>query len=250
MVKLDVNTDASIQLTAKLEKLHKSAFPSAVRNTLNELAFDMKKKEIPGSFKTSFKRKRGTLPFVKKLIQIDKASGFNLNNMKSIVGFLNPSNKVDKRFVEGLVKQEDGGIINDGLRYLKSARGGKKNGKVQSENFYDKSKVISGRSKAGRGKGTRKSKFVARAYRAMKENKPMFLNTMKGNFLVKVNTVSSNFKSKKLKFNFQFIAMDRVKKKTNLKSRHFVENAAIKESKNIEKFYKGQSEFQYKKYFK
>ncbi len=43
-MKLDVNTDSAIQLTAKLERLHRSSFPSAVRNTLNDAAFDMKKK--------------------------------------------------------------------------------------------------------------------------------------------------------------------------------------------------------------
>ena len=246
-MKLDVNTDASIVLTAKLEKLHRSAFPSAVRNTLNDLAFDMKRKEIPTSFKSNFKSKKGTLSFVRKLIQVEKANGFDVKNMKSIVGFLNPSNTIDKRFVEGLEKQELGGIIDDGLRYLKSARGDKINGKVRRENFYDKTKVISGRS---RGKGTRKSKFVARAYRAMKENKPMFMNSMKGNFLVRVKSVSSSLSSRKLDFDFEFIAMDRNVKKTNLKSTNFVNEARIKEQKKTDEFYKKQAEFQFKKYLK
>lgn len=243
----DVNTDEVIKFSAHLEKLHKSAFPSAVKNTLNQSAFDMKKDLIPRSFKSNFKPKSGTIPYVKKLLTVEKATGFNVNSMASVVGFLNPSDKTDKRFVEGLYKQEKGGVIDDGLRYLKSARGERKNGKVRTENYYDKSKVISGRN---RGKGTRKSKFVARAYRAMKSDMPMFMNSMKGNFLVKVKSVSSNMSTKRLSFDFKFIAMDRAKKKTNLKATNFVEEAGDNSKKQIEKNYIKQAEFQIKKYTK
>ena len=246
-MRLDVNTDAAIQLTAKLEKLHKSAFPSAVRNTLNQCAFDMKSKEIPKSFKSNFKTKTGTLPYVKKLIQVDKATGFNVNSMKSVVGFLNPSNTGDKRFVEGLYKQEKGGIIDDGLRYLKYARGGRVNGRVQTENYYDKSKVISGRSKR---KGTRKSKFVARAYASLKSGKPLFMNSMKGNFLVKVSTVSSEVSSKKLSFKFNFVAQSRKISKTVLKRTDFVKEASENQVKNIEAIYAKNAEYQFKKYLR
>ena len=44
MLKLDA--DEVIKLTVKLDKLHRSALPSAVRNTLNNAAFQTKK-EIP-----------------------------------------------------------------------------------------------------------------------------------------------------------------------------------------------------------
>ena len=49
---LNVNTDAVVALTNKLEKLHRSAFPVAVRSTLNSAAFDMKKDTILKSAKT------------------------------------------------------------------------------------------------------------------------------------------------------------------------------------------------------
>lgn len=247
MANLNVNNNKVIEFTANLEKLHRSAFPSAVRNTLNQCAFEMKRKEIPASFRKNFKPKSGTIPFVKKSTIVQKANGFNIDKMNSIVGFLVPSQKADVAFIEGLSKQEDGGIIDNGLRYLKSARGNKLNGKVQRENYYDKSKVISGRSKK---KGTKKSKFVAKAYKAMKENKPMFLNSMKGNFLVKVKSVSSNIQAKKLNFDFEFIAMSREKKKTNLKSTHFVREASEVQQEKISQIYQKQAEFQFKKYLK
>ena len=246
-MKLDVNTDAAIQLTAKLERLSKSAFPSAVRNTLNECAFDMKSKELPKSFKKNFKPKSGTISYFKKSLKVDKANGFNIKNMKSVVGLLDASNPIDRRFVEGMQKQEGGGIIDDGLRYLKYARGGRVNGRVISENRYDRTKVITGRSKR---KGTRKSKFVARAYASLKTGKPIFMNTMRGNFLVKTSNVSSNISSKKLEFKFDFIAMSRKKVKTKLKSTKYNYEASIETFKKIEKFYKEKAEFQFKKYLK
>ncbi|MBL4809315.1 MAG: hypothetical protein JKY43_04565, partial [Phycisphaerales bacterium] len=46
-VEFNVNTDAVVSLTNKLEKLHKSAFPVAVRGTLNSAAFDVKQKSMP-----------------------------------------------------------------------------------------------------------------------------------------------------------------------------------------------------------
>lgn len=244
---LNVNTDSSIQLTAKLEKLHKSAFPSAVRNTLNECAFDMKSKELPKSFKKNFKPKSGTIPYFKKSLVVDKASGFNVKSMKAVVGLLNASDPVDRRFVEGMEKQESGGVIDDGSRYLKYARGEKVRGRVMTENIYDKTKVISGRS---RRKGTRKSKFVARAYAAYKSNKPMFMNSMKGNFLVKVNTISSNLKSRKLQFDFKFVAMSRKVVVTKIKSTNYNKEAQQETAKKIEKFYKDKAEFQFKKHLK
>lgn len=248
-MKLDVNTKANIVLTAKLEKLHRSAFPSAVRNTLNNLAFDMKQKEIPNSFKSNFKPKSGTLPYVRKMIRVEKASGFNVNSMSAVVGLLNPSSKLDRRFVEGLEKQETGGVIDDGLRYLKDARGGKLGGRVRRENYYDKSKVISGRSKAGRSKGTRKSKFVARAFRALKENKPMFMNSMRGNYLVSVKSINKSNEGK-LNIQFRFLAMDRETKKTNLRATQFVDEARQKTVQKIELFYRKNAEYQFKKYLK
>ena len=246
-MRLDINTNEAIKLTAKLERLHRSALPSAIRNTLNQSGFDMKRKMIPQSFKQNFKPKSGTLPYVKKLLKVEKASGFNVKNMSAQVGFLNSSDKWDKRFVEGLVKQESGGVINDGLRYLKDARGGKIKGKVQSANYYDKEKVISEKSTR---KGTKRSKFVARAYRAMKDNEPLFMSSIKGNFLVKIKNMSSNMQSKKLEFDFEFIAMGRRVKKTNLKPSFFVEEAGRKAKKEIESNYFKQAEFQIKKYIK
>ena len=77
-MKLDVKTDASIQLTAKLEKLHRSAFPSAVRNTLNDVAFETKSL-IPKKAEGKFTIRQKNL--FKRMSLVNKATGWNINNM-------------------------------------------------------------------------------------------------------------------------------------------------------------------------
>mgnify|MGYP001009829750 CR=1 FL=1 len=69
-------------------------------------------------------------------------------------------------------------------------------------------------------------------------------------FLVKVNTVSSGLGDRKLSFDFSFIAMDRRIKKTTLKKTKFVEEAALNQSKELEKIYAKNAEFQFNKYLR
>lgn len=243
-MKLDVNTDASIALSAKLEKLHKSAFPSAVRNTLNDCTFDMKSKTVLISAKKNFKSvKQPSL--LKRSLLIKKATGFNVNSMTSTIGLIKLDN-VSDAYSKGLEKQEKGGVIDDGARYLKGARGSNNLlGKVRRENYYDKNKVISGRSKR---KGTRKSKFVARAYMSNKLNLPFFGNTSKGNMLFK----TKKFSNSKGKVSMKIIPlmMSRRKVKSKIKQTNFMSEAGIMTFKKINDFYKKQAEFQFKKYLK
>lgn len=245
-MRLDVNTDASIQLTAKLEKLNKSAFPSAVRNTLNQCAFDMKSKEIPNSASKNFNLKSGTKTVIKKSLLVEKANGFDVKKMSSKVGFNESSSVTLNAFIKGLEKQEKGGSFDDGLRYLKGARGGRISGKVRSENYYDKSKVISGRSKR---KGTKKSKFVARAYASKSSGKMIFMDSMKGNFLVKVKSISKD-KQGRINMKLNFVMMDRKPNPSKVKATNFVREAGEKQSKQIERIYTQKAQFQFKKYLR
>lgn len=245
-MRLDVNTNAAISLTAKLERLGKSGFPSAVRNTLNDSGFDMKRNTLLKSAKENFPGLKSPT-FFKKYTGVNKAQGFNVRTMKAVVGFLNASDPTVRRAIEGMEKQEFGGIIDDGLRYLKFSRGNRIKGKVQAKNYYDKSKVISGKSKR---KGTIKSKFVARMYRAYKENKPFFMNTSKGNFLVTVKSLSSSRESGKLDIKLNFLMMDRRIKKSKIRRTNFNREAAELTVPKMDAFYKKNAEYQFKKYLK
>jgi len=247
MKSFDVNSEAAIQLTAKLGSLHRSAFPSAVRNTLNDAAFQMKKKEILNSAQKNFNTIRSKSLFTGRRVVVKKANGWDVNVLKSVVGFSDAGDASVRAAVEGLEKQETGGIVNTGSRYLKGSRIKSSNSrKVKRGNYYDRGNVISGRSKRG---GTRKSKFVSRMYRSYKEKKPFFMNTMKGNFLVR--TVSfRKIKGNKIKTKLRFLMMSRDKTPVKIKPTRFMSKAGISASIKMPKMFKNNAEFQIKKHLK
>jgi hypothetical protein len=104
----DVNNDAAIALTAKLEKLHRSAFPVAVRSTLNDAAFKAKG-NIPKLAGQKFTIRQNNL--YKKFIVVDKARGFDMRSMAAVVGIDGRPGKTSK-VTDGLAKQESGGTVS------------------------------------------------------------------------------------------------------------------------------------------
>lgn len=113
---LDINTDATVVYANKLDKLHRSALPSAIRNTLNEAALLVKKETLPKSAKDNFKEREPI--FFKANSKVDFAKGFNVNSMQSVVGMY--SNKLkgeDNYAVKDLEQQEHGGNI-DGRSFI------------------------------------------------------------------------------------------------------------------------------------
>jgi hypothetical protein len=246
MVLLNVNNSGTIQLTSNLEKLNRSAFPSAVRNTLNNAAFNMKTKGLLISANENFANVRNPI-FFKRFTEVNKAKGFDVNKMAAIVGFSNASDPKVRNVIEGLYKHEYGGIVNNGSRYLKSSRNsGSYKKKVRKTNYYDKNKVITGRSS---GKGTRKSKFVARMWKSDKENKAFFMNSIRGNFLVKTTSISRTSNGG-IKSRLKFLMMSRKKTPVKIKRNQFVSEAALMESKMMDSYFKANAEYQFLKELK
>ena len=233
-MRLNVNSAKLITYTDNLEKLSSKALPYAVRNTLNNAAFDMKKDTLQKSVKTNFKGLKAP-QFFKRYSGVRKANGTNINAMESKVGLLDFGNPAARKAIDNMDVQEIGGVITGGFSYLKDARAGSSLNKfVKKANYYDKSKVVSGRSKIGRSKGTNKSKFVARAYRANKENKPMFINSLKGNFLARVTSFK---KSKRGKVKIKIKLLMKERESAKIKATHFMEEAGLETRNKIEKIY-------------
>lgn len=103
-MQLDVNTAQVIKFTDKLDKISRSALPVAVRQTLNNAAFETKRL-VPiissGKFITRNKS------FFRSLTIVNKAGGFDINTMSSEIGISNVKDKI----ASGLEKQEYGGTI-------------------------------------------------------------------------------------------------------------------------------------------
>lgn len=239
MTTIDVNSDGLIQLTANLERLHKSSFPSAVRNTLNDAAFGMKKNSLIDSAKSNFTTIRSPR-FFKRFTQTNKAKGFNVKKMYAETGFTNRSDSSANAAIDGMRKHEFGGTISEGLRYLKGSRISSNYArKVSRKNYFNKSNII--RKKRGR-----KSNFVAQMYAAKSQDKMISMQTSKGTFLAKVQRISKD-KNGKVKSKLKFIAMSRSRTPVKISRNRFISKAANVEAKKMPNYYRDNAEFQFKK---
>lgn len=110
-MRLNINTDAAVVYTNKLEKLHRSGLPRAIRETLNGAALDVKKKTMPESARRMFDDRTNT-NFFKANSRVKFASGFNTDKMEAVIGFVDTKLKgANNQAVDDLEQQELGGII-------------------------------------------------------------------------------------------------------------------------------------------
>lgn len=108
-MQLNINSSAVVVMTNKLEKLHRSALPVAIREALNMAAFDVKKNTMPKDAKV-FTQRNPT--FFKSTSKVQPATGFSVKTMKSIVGFMPQSgSKESGGATEDLQQQEESGTI-------------------------------------------------------------------------------------------------------------------------------------------
>jgi hypothetical protein len=242
---LNVNTDAVIHLTAKLERLNKSAFPSAVRSTLNDSAFEMKGKNILESARKNMTVRNRTV--FKKFTGVKKASGFDVKTMQSEVGFIPKDGVKGSKVPEGMERNEVGGTDTEGAMYLPKARtSNSKNRLVRRKARFDKSNIAKGTKRSAKSK---KLANVQNMFASFDEKSPTFIETSKGKFLVQVKS----FKKKangKLDIKLDFLMRSRRKNPAKTKATHFNKEAAIKTSKQIEAFYVKNATYQINKFWK
>lgn len=238
----NVNTSASIELTYKLEKISKSAFPLAVRSTLNDAAFDVKKNTLQQSAKRNFIQRAPT--FWRRFSAVNKAEGMSVNGMHADVGMTSQGEQKAETPIRQLVQQEKGGTIDRGLDYLKGARGGDTNRKVSRANYFDKSRNVSGKFKRP---GTSKSRFVAAAYVSLRERKRMTFKGRDGRrFTMQVTSINESRKGGfKIKSKLLYVSRDGHPVK--IRGTHFSEEAARATTLKIPEFYRQEADRQISK---
>jgi hypothetical protein len=138
---IDINSKELVAYTNKLEKLHKSALPVAVRQTLNDLAFDLKTNSLPQKFQSQFKNHRRK-NVIKSHSGVQKSKNtFDISQMESEAG-LNGGKKNDKlgeRLEENIMSKS----ITDRATPIEGARiSQKKANKVSGPLSYGKLKSI------------------------------------------------------------------------------------------------------------
>lgn len=221
-------------------------FPSAVRSTLSDAAFEMKKKNILESAKRNMTVRNQS--FFKRYTGVKRATGFNVNSMYAESGFSNSNELKSKKALEGMEHNEVGGSDNKGAMYLAKSRTSNSSKRlVRRKARFDKGKLAKGTSSIMRSK---KLDFARNAMASVKENAPTFIETSKGKFLVQVKSVKSDSGHTKLKIKMDFLMRSRRQHVAKAKATHFNKEAAIKTSKQIEVFYKKNAEYQIKKFWK
>ena len=130
-MKININADASVVFANKLEKVSRSALPVAVRRSLNSAAFDVKTNTMPKSAATTFTQRKKS--FFKATSKVAMSKGFDINSMKSTVGFIGGEKN---QAVRDLEEQEYGGSIG-GRAFipLKTARVSKNNKKSVAKRY-------------------------------------------------------------------------------------------------------------------
>ncbi len=166
MFRLNINTDAVVVYTNKLEQLHKSALPLAIRGALNDTAFKMKKDTMPKVAKSMFEER--TPNFFKANSRVEAAAGFNINSMVASVGFVSSGlhNKSTNYAVKDLEQQEHGGTIGGrSFKPLPGARiGGSGNvrANVRVAKLLKAGNVVDSRysKQIGRGANNKMQEFI------------------------------------------------------------------------------------------
>ena len=226
MTKFNINVDAAVVMTNKLEKLHRSALPVAVRRSLDSAAFDVKQRTLLSTTKTIFTERRKN--FFKATSRVKKAKGFNIKTMHSTVGFVGAEKN---QAVDDLEKQERGGSIG-GRSFvpLRSARKGDSDkGVVETKYRTTKFKNV---IRAGKQKGGSKGvRFIKAAMKAGKGGNVIGQNGI----LFRITKMNKS--AKKFKFKSKAIYDFKKGRKPRVKATHFMKKSTLKTSKMIPKFF-------------
>lgn len=242
-VKLNINTDAVVKFTNRLEKIHRAALPNAVRTALNSVAFDVKKSTLPKHSQKEFINRSPN--FFKANSRVEMARGFDLKSMASIVGMVEGGLKGgNNHAVKDLEQQEYGGAIKSKAYIpMAPARSGKSNAKAvrPGNRLSGINRIVNTRNARGKNYG---QKFIKSAIHAGKGG--YVLAEFKGKeILWRVNSLNRT-KKRALKLT-PIYSYDKGRSVT-VKATHFMRNASIESAKNIPDYFIKEAQRQIQKF--
>ncbi len=216
MPSFDLDSDAAVVFTNKLEKLHRSALPVAVRSTLNSAAFDVKQRSMPREAKATFTERRKN--FFKAKSSVKKAQGFDIKSMRSTVGFVGANGNPA---VGNLEKQERGGKIGGrGFIPMNDAR------------------VSNSLSRSIRGKNRLSSIDNLKKIRSKKRFHQIVRKVGVGGFILYKNTVFEVKKLERSNIKLRGLYSHEKGRSAVIKTgTNFMKNASLKSGTRLEKFY-------------
>lgn len=239
---LNINHSAVVKFTNTLEKMKRSALPSAIRGTLNNAAFDVKTSTMPEMAKDAFVERKEN--FFKANSKVEMATGFEIRTMKATVGFVDKGNLLA---VQELQEQEEGGTLDKSFIPLDTARGG------ESESIKGGSyrKLVRPNARLKAIKNIVNIKLYANKnprerllYAALRAGRSGFV--LAGGKLWKINSMTRDGKNTVIKKT----ALYSFKKgrKVTEKPTHFMQAATLKTTRSMNEMYIKNAEFQIAKY--
>ncbi len=245
-MKFNINTDEVVKFTNKLEKMHKSALPSAIRGTLNDAVRDVKTNTMLDESKKKFVNRSPN--FFKSQSRYEKALGFNVDSMESSVGFVEGGLKGgDNYSVKDLEEQESGGTINKkSFIPLNTARISKSANKVVRANARLKSikKIVNARNQKGKSKA---EKFVNATLKAGIGGFVLGSTINGENILWRVDSLKSNLKTRKFTPKLTPLYDFNKGRSIKVKATNFMHKASIYSAKKMNWFYEKQAKRQIEK---
>jgi hypothetical protein len=138
---ITVDTKEIVKLTAQLTSVHRAAFPNAVRFTLSDLAFDVKKNTLLPALSQSEMIIRSP-QFFKRYSGAQKATGWDISAMQSQVGMI-PSGGATKA-VGRLKEQEEGGTLTNRsfVPDIKVRIGANERGRVRRSGYMNRLSLV------------------------------------------------------------------------------------------------------------
>lgn len=178
----NVNNKQCLDFAKRLDAMHKSDFPLAVRGTLNDLAFKQQKL-IPKEAKKLFLHNR-VPTFFRAFSTTKKATGWDVNSMISLAGIQDKG----KKAIKNLQQQETGGgIKGKSFIYESAARGGSPNSPVKPQNYIKNFGIIKG--KFTKKFKSSKARFIASAIMAQRTGKLLITVARRGRFAILIKGV-------------------------------------------------------------
>jgi len=228
---VDIDSSEVREFTKKLREMHRSNMPIVVRNTLNQLAFDVKKNELLKSADKQFILRNPS--FFKRYSGVKKADGWNIGTMQSEVGII-PGENIAAGLLE---KQEHGGTITHrAYIYMDTSRIGKnKKGKVQRQNYIGTRGILRGKSNQNRSP---KAQFVANAIKALQTNNDILQEKNGKIKLMRVLSIQQNRISRKIFVKMKYIASYEKDRSVHVKARPFLKNASEITYKKAEQIFR------------
>lgn len=256
-IRLKTDADKTIFATDRLIRAHKNAFPHAVRNTLNEVAFKLKSKELISETDRTFTIRRKT--FFKANSKVYKADFGDVRKMKATVAFT-PKGK-NRSSVENLENQEFGGQTPDrGFIPLNNARVSKKySGNIPARNRLTRmlgrdmnpKKAVDIKKTSASNKGQRYIKAVSWAFKQKGKGALLLGDEMQGGSrpLIRIKNVR-RLKGGRSKFTTETLYSYKDNRKAKIEETEFMRAAATRAGRNIQQVYVKNAEIQIAKRLK